>query len=250
MRLFFTLLCLSFISFPVFAANEELKDTEINITTYELNMWKSNLERITAQYDNVLKTIYKSRKNLESNIGLLRSYYPYTKQYQPFAKPVLDEMTEYALLVDEVKDGFEANDALLAYRKILNKHLVNLDVLSFAITMSKIDVRFGDKTFLQKVENLMLEDLLRKVKTRGRNPDTAFNIISYGEETRILQEIGGVVKKSELYKVGNVFYNVHDIEFKDGSYTQIYMNVTSPIRSVLKNKALRDKEEKTTILQR
>ncbi len=260
MRFIFALFGLFIISaLPVHAANEniaglimdeDIVDTELKTSIYELEEWSKYRSRITEQYNDTLRKLHVEPKKLADKINRLRGYYSTTKQYQPFARPVLDRLTEYALIVEEDKDQVAVNKALLSYRRLLNSHLVNLDVLSFAILMSRVDVRFGDKNFLKKVKGILVYSLLFSYEYKGKSPKNPYSIVSYGEETRILQEIGGTINQSKVYQVSNRFYNVHDITLKDGSYLQIYMDVTAPIRSVLKNKALRKKEENEYIPQR
>ncbi len=253
MRIIFALFCLIIIISspilisPVLAAPEA--DSEFKISLRALSVWKRSTDRMSDQYNDVLSDVYLNKKNFAPNVDLLHSYYSLTKQYQPIADPVLDEMSKYALIVEESSDRSEINTALLSYTSLLKSHLVNLNVLSFAITMSHIDVRFGDKYFLQKIRDILVSNLLSKPEYKGKRPENAYHIVTYGEETRILEEIGGVVNKSKVYQVRNKFYNVHDMTLKSGGYKQIYMDVTDPIKNSLHNNALRELEDKLSIPQ-
>ena len=243
MRFTLFLCCLIFISAqPAIAQKLTI---EHDFSQRELDTWKNNIQRFTNKYDEILNNLYKNPQLIDGQIAILRSYYPRTRQYSPFAKHILDKMTKYAASLETISDMATINKTLISYQTLVNKHLVNFEVLSFAITMSQIDVRFGDALFYKKIRKALINNFNRD--GMGIVPETAYNIVSYGEETYILEHLGGKISHSEVYKVNKRYYNVHDMVTKEGEYRQIFMNVTDPIKNVLYNQVIREQEDKKII---
>ncbi len=253
----FVFLCLVSLCFalPVFAADSRgsaaMIEKEFRSSPRTMGAWRNSMAEFTERYDTFVADIYRNPEHLESQIGILRSYYARTEQYTPFSKSVLDEMTRYATVVmDEEGDGDreEINEALIAYKKLLDKHLTNFDVLSFALTMARVDVRFGDEIFYKRVMGTLIKNFARK--NMGSKPDRAYHIVSFGEEQYLLERYGGKIVKSEIYEVNGKYYNVHDLNTPDGAYVQIYMDITQPIKNVVYNRVVKDTGLERAILPR
>ncbi len=252
MRFIFVLSCLLVVFSipalitPVFA---DLSDIKQEISPRELDMWKNKIPRFTKQYDDLVKKIYNHPKIIEDKVALLRSYYPRTEQYSPFSKSILDEITKYALILDDASDNEVINDDLMSYNALVAKHLMNFDVASFALTMSRVDVRFGDETFYKRIRDALINSF-NKRGVVGKSAELAYEIISYGEETYILEQIGGKIESSEIYNLNKRYYNVHEIVDKDGGYRQVFMNVTQPIKNIFYNQIIKEQEEKMALTPR
>ncbi len=229
MRFVFILSCLLFIYAP--PAFADLSEFKKNITPRELDSWRQQLPRYTDDYNKALKALYLNNdpRKVEEKVRSLRSYYPRTEQYSPFSKEILDKITSHALILDSAIDNEVINDALSSYNALVGSHLMNFDVANFALTMARIDPRFGDDGFYEKVRNSLIKVFY--VEGRGRKAEFAYEIISYGEETYILDQIGGKIENSEIYNVGRRYYNVHEIIDEDGNYRQVFMDVTQPIKN-------------------
>ncbi len=227
---------------PILAQESKI---EHDFSQRELDSWKNQVARYTGEYDKIVKEIYKDFSKIDAKVRVLRSYYPRTEQYTPFSKRILDKMTRYASAIEDETDREVINKNLLSYRDLVSKHLMNFEILSFALTMSRIDVRFGSDVFFEKVRQALIDSFY--VEGMGKTPESAYYIVSYGEETYILEKIGGVIKNSELYKVHRKYYNVHDILGKNGEYQQIFMDVTVPIRNVLYKQVIREKQNKISL---
>ncbi len=235
-------------SLPVFAqAAESSKnsDLEMKITPREVLHYKKVSEGYTKGYSDILKEIKKGRIDV-TRIGAIRTYYPKTMDYTPFSETIINRMTAFAYIADTSSDQAEVNNALAEYQNLLDKHLANFDVLTFALTMARVDVRFGDELLINSIRKKMVEDLTHGL-LKGTGPDRAYIISTYGEETYVLEQYGGVVKNSELFKVGRSFYNVHDVELSDGTVEQIFMNVTDPIRNIRLQQLVRESETRIVI---
>lgn len=204
----------------------------------QIRRWQRSLTQYTGYYDEALDSIRRGSENFDYDVERMRSYYVQSEYYTPFSKGVVDELSEYAYTIDTSEDQVEINEAYAAYQELVWAHLVNLDVLTFALSMSSLDARYGDGVLFKKVRRALLKSILWE-GAKCDAPDQACRIVSYGEETYILGKIGGILKQSKIYKVNGQYYNVHDL-IKDGVGIQVYMNVTAPIVNVLKTQAVLD----------
>ncbi len=236
MRLVFVLCALFVVSSsPVLAASAK-SDSEAKISSMHYEAWQKSVDEYGRQYNALLKRMVSGAESdrLDEKVPMLRSYYSKTMHYNPFSKHILDKLTEHAWVISESRDAKAVNDAVVAYHELLNKHLVNFGVLSFALTMSNIDVRYGDEIFYRNVMNSLIKSFAKS--RRGGTPERAYHIVSYGEENHILEGIGGRITASEVYVVGRKYYNVHDIMSEDGEYKQVFMDVSDPIKNMLYKK--------------
>lgn len=237
-------LCLLLVTYTL-PASAEISDIKKDISQRELDSWKRQIPRYTQQYDKILSGLYKNSQQIEQKLRLLRSYYVGTQQYSPFSRPILDKIAKYAMVLDTETDNVVINDALMSYRTLLDKHLMNLDVASFALTMSRIDVRFGDEIFYKKIRDALIKSF--NGKNLGLKPERAYNIVSYGEETYILEQLSSKIEHSKIYGINRKYYNVHDIITKEGKQLQIFMDITQPIRNILYSKIIEEQENKIDI---
>lgn len=217
-----------------------------NLSRSDARRLERSLEQFTEYYDEALKAVRAGSKEFDYDVSRLRQYYPKTNYYSPFAKSVIDDMMEYAYIVDTSDDKVEANSALISYKNLLWSHLANLDVLTFALRMSRVDERLGDEVFLKKVRWTMLKFVLYR-GAECENPSVACVIASYGEENYILGKIGGVVKKSKIYNISGRYYNVHDL-LREGREIQVYIDVTAPIVNVMNLQAILQHNKGLTVL--
>tara|TARA_R110002072_G_scaffold180003_1_gene336125 strand:- start:343 stop:1098 length:756 start_codon:yes stop_codon:yes gene_type:complete len=230
----FFILCLSILllfSTESNAQSVDEKPLEIIMPPHHIKKWKISMERADGSYQQTLQEFNKSPEDLKNNILRLRGIYPRTSRYAPFAKQVIDKLVGYAYIVDTSKDSLELNTALDDYRTLLDYHITNLDVLDLAITMARINIQFGDEQYFQTIKDGITAYITKRGKN-GLTPDSAYKVLTYGEETYLLALTGGTIKKSLLYDVNGRYFNVHDIELPDGSPTQIYVDVTTPIVNV------------------
>ncbi len=226
---------------------QDLDADDLKITQRELATWQQSEQRYEQSYDTALREVKEGKLNLQNRVRAMRVYYSWTSQYTPFSEKIIDELTRYAYKADTETEPREINKALAQYRNLLDKHIVNLDVLDFAITLSLADVRYGDSIFLKNVRAAIINSLTEIINV-GKTPESPYRIITYGEETYILGTFnGGRIEKSEIYNVDRTFYNVHDISMPNGQYLQIYMDVTAPIRNVKIKQIVSEKKERINI---
>lgn len=234
---------LNIVNVDIAVANAETID--MKITARELINFKKLMENYSEQYDELVQEINSGEIEFV-RVKALRSFYPSTKYYTPFSESVIKRMTAFAFIADTEEDLTKSNEALSSYRELLSQHLVNFDVLSFALTLARADVKYGDELKLKEIRDLIIKDLTSLYNV-GKTPERAYDIATYGEETFILEQLNAKVLKSEVYQVSRVFYNVHDIQTPDGEFAQIFMNVTEPLRKVKIRQMVREQEERRTI---
>lgn len=230
----FFILCLSILllfSTESNAQNVDGKPLEIVMPPHHIKKWKSSMERADESYQQTLQEFKRSPADLKNNILRLRGIYSRTSRYAPFAKQVIDKLVGYAYIVDTSKDSLVSNTALDDYRTLLDHHLTNLDVLDLAITMARVNIQFGDEQYFQTIKDGIIAYITARGKD-GQTPDRAYKVLTYGEETYLLALTEGTIKKSQVYDVNGRYFNVHDIELPNGSPTQIYVDVTTPIVNV------------------
>lgn len=246
MRFAIILCCLFALNIPVASAqSRDSAQAPQKLSSSKLNRLQRSLTQFTEYYDQVVKSIRKGSTDFEYDVNRMRNYYPQTDYYMPFSKGILDEMSGYAYIVDTSDDKEEVNEALTSYRYLVRSHLAHLDALTFALSMSRLDERFGNEVFLANVRRALLKAILLE-DAKCDKPDAACRIVSYGEETYILGRIGGTVKGSKIYKVSNRYYNVHNL-IKDGHEVQIYLDVSAPIVNVWNLQAVAERGAELTV---
>ncbi len=225
-------------------ANRE-SNLEFKITPRQIQHYKQSMQGYEKAYDNMLADINRGKVDA-ARIRSIRNYYPKTRDYTPFSEKVINRMTAFAYIADTNTNQIESNNALVEYKEMLDKHIINFDVLTFALTLARADVRYGDALLLNEIRQGLIKDLNRDINI-GKTPKNAYTIATYGEETFILEQYGGVVKDSELFKVGRAFFNVHEVELPDGELIQIFMDVTDPIINIRLQQILRENQARTII---
>lgn len=227
------------------AASLEKKALEMKITPREIQHYKKVSVSYTKAYEDLAAEVNKGIVD-QSRIRSMRAYYSKTKEYTPFSESLINRMTGFAYVADTSSDMAEVNNALAEYKKLLDNHIINFDVLNFALTMARADVRFGDELLLNKIRQYLIKDLTGLINI-GKTPERAYTIVAYGEETFVLEELNANIIDSELFKIGRSFFNVYEIETPEGEYVQVYMNVTEPIRNIRLRQIIRDQEERANI---
>lgn len=225
-------------------ANDQRYDMKIN------NREILNYERVTANYtelyDTLVEEVMRDGNADFAKVRTLRTYYPNTQYYTPFSENLIKRMTAFAYIADTAANLTEVNDALAEYRALLTQNIANFDVLTFALTLARADVRYGDEILLNDMRKLMIQDITN-IHDVGKTPEKAYKIVTYGEETFVLEQLNAKVLESEVFQVSRSLFNVHEIETLDGEVEQIYMNVTSPLRNLKIRQIFNEQRERRTI---
>ncbi|MFP4098855.1 MAG: hypothetical protein ACLFU1_08760 [Alphaproteobacteria bacterium] len=235
------------------SANKENElGANLDFSSVELSRWGLNMDRSTKSYDGFAARAMSGdeKDRLFSIASSLRNLYPQTSYYQPFGQKVIEQMTEYAYIADVSDDPVEANEALKEYRKTLLSHLANIKVVEFAITLSHANRRYGDVMILEDVRNALLK-VIRGWNKRGDTAERAYRIVTYSDETYVLSLHNVTIERSEIFQVGDKFYNVHDVVFEDnGSHGRLYTDLTAPIYMYEKTRAFRARENEAMDLRK
>ena len=245
MRFVFVLCSIFILIMPTAHATSNNKGKEKPImNARQADNWERSLKTHTKKYDDDVYLLFKERNGVTNLIYGIRSRYPQTEYYNPFSKSLVDKIAEYAFIVDTSQDKIESNQALFEYNNFLKQHIADLGVVSYALELSQLDVRFGDEFFLKEVRDALINGIRSYPgMLDGSSAEKALTIITYSEENEILAQMGGVIKKSELFDIkGKKYYNVHDVETEDGESTRLFIDVTSPIVMVYKTQFVREKE--------
>ncbi len=229
---------------------KDAKKTEsgLTFTMKELNDWRIRQRKMTERYELRVGEVMGGRQSIEGSIPMLRIMYPRASYYDPFSKFTTQKMTAFAYAADMSSDQHEVNEALVSYRDLLYKHIVNLGVVEYALTLARANPIYGDKLRLKKIYDALIKDTVGRER-HGASPEDAYRVVTYAEETYLLAMHDVTVKKSEIYRVAKVFYNVHDTVDEDEQYSQLYFDVTWPIYLYEKNKATKDSEGRFFIPQ-
>lgn len=213
-------------------SQETLAEEEpVQLNPRELQNWKRTIERRTKDYDTAVEALFSSRNNVQNQIYMIRSQYASTMHYSPFSDILTDRMTRYAYIIDTSKDSEEVNEAQANYNELLRNHVADLGVAKFALSMSRLNVRYGDEYFLKDVVDAIIKCIkIHPGLTDGKTSDSAYRIVTFAEENQLLEEVGGVVKKSETFHVRNKFYNVHDLADENGELERVFIDVSEPMR--------------------
>ena len=238
-------LCFMFLSgggfFSAFAQTDRTK-----ITSREVNGWKVTSSKLAFRYEQLVRDVRAGKKKAEDNMNAMRVYYTFTPYYDPFSNKLVDEMTKYAYTIDTSKDREKVNIAQEKYRDLVNKHAAHLAVVDYALTLSRLDVRYGDEALFRQLRDAIQNSWFGLAQP-GSSPDRAYKITTYAEEEYILSTYGATIEKSEIYPVGRNFYDVRDILTADGESLQLFFDVTTPIRTVQIRKVIKEQEKKVII---
>ncbi|PCI57206.1 MAG: hypothetical protein COB36_02775 [Alphaproteobacteria bacterium] len=249
MRFAIILCCLFVMSIPAASAQSESGRANSlaskKPSSARLNRLQRSLAQYTGYYDEAVEKIYKGSTQFDFDVSRMRGYYARSDYYMPFSKKLLDEMAEYAYIVDTSDNKEEVNEALVSYKYLVQSHLAHLDALTFALSMSRLDERFGNEILLSKVRRALLKAILFE-DAKCEEPNVACSIVSYGEETYILGKVGGTLKGSKIYHISNKYYNVHNL-IKDGQEIQVYIDVSLPIVNVLNLQAVAERGDDITV---
>lgn len=189
-----------------------------------------------------------SDDQIRSDIMQYRFCYSSFGYYTPFSKDLVDEMTRLAFLADTTKNPHEAQQNLVAYKSFVKRHIANLDVAKMAYTLSKQNPQFGNPVLYKKIVSFLQDAIIPAGRPKATTPESAYYVISYGEEDYVLSKIGGKVLKSQIYEVGIKFYNAHEIEdAKTGNVVTYFIDISIPIDAVKNREKIKKYQEDLNI---
>lgn len=109
--------------------------------------------------------------------------------------------------------------------------------------MSRSDLKYENPELLTRVL-YDIQNIVKVNKFMGSKRSNAYYIHSYGEETYLLEQYGGVVQNKETYKEHSYkHFNIYTLKMPDGKLRKVYMNVTVPIVNTKILQAVADLEK-------
>lgn len=208
----------------------------------KMREWERNTPRNQRIYEETINKMYEDEQFIEGLVDEARFYYAHSYDYTPFSKNIVERLTEHAFIADTSEDLSAVNDALFKYRDLLKTHLVNYDVLTYALSLARLDTKYGSASFLARIKKA-IETSLTHGHNDGLSPYRAHHVASFGEENFLLRRHGGIVQDSEIYNVGPNFYNVHTMVGNDGREKQVYINITQPLLGDYLRRAIRARDQ-------
>lgn len=167
--------------------------------------------------------------------GLFRGYYKDTRQYDPIADDIVDEMFGYSYVAQTETDPEKVEKAMQAYQKLVLEHLANLRVVAQASSLSKLDPRFGNADFFKWVMRGLIADINNSGD--GKKLQSAYHIITLSEETVLLGQLGVKPIGVKAANEGYYHYNMHEVEdLKTGQKSTVFVNTTIPMRFLEKQR--------------
>lgn len=194
--------------------------------------------RINPQYDFMVQ---QAQKHMSPNFrfGRLRVLYMQTRQYDPLAEDVVEQLNALAYSIQNAKDGQALREGVLDYRALVTAHLANLRVTLLALSLSKQDSRFGNPTFFAWMRDGLIQDVLDSGD--GLSFDGAYDVITTSEEIVLLGRLGLRLLKTDSKREGYSYFNVHHVEdLRDGRRWFLFVNTTRPIRFLNDRQAQED----------
>ena len=157
----------------------------------------------------------------------LRGYYAQTRQYDPMGDDTVRRLQNYAYRVEN-GDENEAKEALESYNALLEQHLANLQVVVFALTMSREQLKYGNPEFYRWLRDGLIKAVMRT--GNGKSLSDAFNIITMAEETVIFNQLGLKHLSTTQGNEGYYDYNMHDVQdLRTGQKWTLFVNTTIPV---------------------
>lgn len=202
-------------------------------------------ERSCGIYLEQVALLYKGARP-KNYFRSLRSMYARCTFYDPFSEDTLRSMAE---LYEKARseDTAEASKALRSYKSLVQRHLLNLAVVTMALDMAREDSRFGNADLFEDVRSMIIESL--KTTTRdGSEPSVAIEIITTGEQDYIVANAGGKLVESELIEENGIFFYALDFEDEEtGERFSMFLDVSTPMIVTRTRQQQAEKEERMNV---
>lgn len=236
---FLTILSITIFSFSM--------STSAKVNFRDLDKMEKRTYKSQKGYDEAIAKAKEDYKNIDSSISYARSLYVYTNQFTLFSDKILDEMTALAYKYEHDEDINERHDALNKYKALVELHLANIDVVKLAYVFAERNPVLGNKNFYKRVISAIHNAIMAPGYT-GYDYGSAYPVITMGEEQYVLSQIGVHVISSENVVNTNVYYDVYQVRnLKDGKISEVYFDVSLPLRETAKREELKKKKKEMTV---
>lgn len=181
-------------------------------------------------YHKMAQKLMQGAVNQTDYLGL-RFRYTKSFDYDPLGEDTINQMMGLVFLIEQNQESdnrAEIEKSISAYLKLLQRHIANFDVVSRAVVLAKQNPKLGDVEKLMAIRQNLFENFT--ARTKGLDLDTAFQIVTLGEETAILKHMRQRILKTETLRRGLRIYHVHEVETAQGLRGVTYIDVTLPIK--------------------
>ena len=178
-------------------------------------------------YDTLVRQAIRSRpKNFE--FGTLRVYYTQVPQYDPIGDTARREIMDLAFTVQNDPDQNKRKEAFDKYGALVSAHLGNIDVVTQALALSREDKLFGDPAFFEYMRRGLLKSIMSSGD--GSSLANAYDAMTLGEETALLNALRLRLIKTEPRESGGVYYNMNEVQEPDAAAPYwIFVDVSKPM---------------------
>lgn len=192
-------------------------------------MAQDNPNEKTAHYANPRYDFMARQAMMHMNehfrFGQLRRHYMQTRQFDPVGEAITDEMLALSYKAQNTNDTAQINSLLVRYRALVMDHLGNLQVVLQALSLSKLDRRFGNPKFFSWMRDGLVNDVL--ISGDGKTLRGAYDIITVAEETVLLNKLGVRVLDTQERHEGAVYYTMHEVEdLRSGQKYTVFVNTS------------------------
>ena len=179
------------------------------------------------KYEELLRKALKYQPD-HFDFASFRIRYIQTRQYDPFAEKIREQMLEQAYIIQSSEDQGKIDEATQAYRQLLGDHMANVGVVLQALSLARGDERLGNVAFF----TWMRDGLMKRVLSSGDglSLNTAYNVITFHEELLLIKSLRLKWLDTTTSESGVVYYNMHDVEdMANGETSTLFVNVTFPL---------------------
>ncbi|MDH5721976.1 MAG: hypothetical protein OEY94_01470 [Alphaproteobacteria bacterium] len=228
-----------FISVPslVFA---QFKKGQENYSRQEMSIHR-NMEVAERYYNEALQKLESGSRFGSDNsyIASMHSFYPQTSAYDADSGKLVDQLMQYAFLYDTEEDPVKKSQALVNYNTFVKEHLMDINVLFMAYSLSQQDASFGNVAYYNKIIDI-LETIIVPEFKKGETPADAFRASNFGEPTFVMQSLGVEPLKEESYEVSpGEHYRVYDVKnTKTGEEYPLFFDISIPMKAMADKAAL------------
>ena len=160
--------------------------------------------------------------------GNFRMIYAQTRQYDPLGEGAREKMLALAYKIETAKDKAIVQSALDEYHAHLKNHLAHIGVVMQALSLSRMDRRFGDPAFFTRLYTGLLADVLNSGD--GKTLYGAYDVINIDEEVMLLKALNTEIAGTDSRHSGIIYYNMHAVfDRKTGRLYTIFVDTTKPM---------------------
>lgn len=190
-------------------------------------------------YRHMAETAIRQRPD-SFDFTAFRGHYSGTPQYDPLAESITNLMIRLSFEIKDKKDSAGSQKLLQDYANLVGDHLANIDVVTLAETLARDDVRFGDPEFYLWLRRGIMKSVLQSGD--GKTLARAYDVITAGEETRLIAALGIQNPVRAERESAGLFYTIVDYaDQKTGAKRSVFINTSVPKSFLLADRPSEDR---------